>query len=117
MIIFKKFGETFEIQDSHWKRLRERFNPKNAKLIVSRGMYQIRKKCPFCSTYNSCKGCPFEVFEKYGCFDFFERIFPNGIEFDATETPTIDWDEKHDKEARKQLNRIQKMMDKIEASQ
>ena len=117
MITFKKFGKTIKIKDSHWKRLRERFNPKNAKLNVNKGIYKIRIICPFCKLYSDCVGCPLEVFGKYGCFTFFERVFRNGTEFDQTDITTIDWDKCVDKKARNQLIRLQKMMDKIEASQ
>ena len=119
MIVFKKFGETIKIRNDHWKRLRARYNPENATLNTKKGYYEIKRMCPFCNVYNDeCDGCPFEEFGgEYGCLEFFERLFRGGTRFDHGLIDIVTWDEYEDKEARKQLNRLQAMMDKIEASQ
>jgi hypothetical protein len=115
MITFKKFGETIKIRGDHWKRLRARYNPEKAKLDDE--VYAISVSCPFCNKY-SCKKCPFGVFgDEYGCYTFFERFFPMGKEFDSDDITQVDWYEEDDKQARRQLARLQRMMDKIEASQ
>ena len=118
MIIFVKFGETIKIRNDHWKRLRARFNPENAVLNEDDERYEIRRTCPFCSAYYECKGCPLEEFDgKYGCFPFFEKVFKGDTEFDHDDITKIYWDEDFDKEARRELHKLQKMMDKIETSQ
>lgn len=122
MIIFKKFDKTIEICNDHWKKLRTRYSPENAVYIKSREVYKIRKKCPFCDLYNTthgdeCNGCPFRAFGLHGCYEFFEQVFSSGQAFESDVIAEITWDKGDDKEARKQLTKLQKMMDKIEASQ
>jgi hypothetical protein len=118
MIIFKKFGKTIKIRNDHWKRLRARYNHENAVLDAKEGYYKIRRHCPFCNLYLGCTGCPFDEFEEeYGCLSFFEQLFRGGTRFDHGLIDMVTWDEWEDKKARKQLSRLQKMMDKIEASQ
>jgi len=117
MIIFKKFGKTIKIRNDDWRKLRERFNPKNAVLNVDSCEYEIKRKCPLCSRYAFCDGCPFDEFGEYGCISFLERIFPNEEDFDTSDRTKIGWWQNCNKEATKQLTKIQKMMDKIEESQ
>ncbi len=106
MIIFKKFGKTIKIRDNHWKRLRARYNPKDAVFDDENYLYKIKRNCPFCMRYSECAGCPFEVFDTEGCITFLERVFPDGTEFESGEISEVTWDESYDKEARKQLNRL-----------
>ena len=120
MIVFKKFGKTIKIRNDDWKRLRARYNSDNAVLNTEHEVYEIKKECSFCSSCirsAECGGCPLAVFGKFGCYEFFERVFPSGIEFESDVIDRISWDECDDKKARGQLTRLQKMMDKIEASQ
>ena len=124
MIEFKKYGKTLKIGNKHWKTFRERFNPDNAKKY--RGRYYIRIECSLCKTFKpSCvsrnrTACPFYQFEAnygVGCVEFFCKLFRNGTYFRKNDVDHISWDEKNDKLARKQLMRIQKLMDEIEAQQ
>lgn len=117
MITFKKFGKTVKIRNDDWRRLRERFNPKNAVYDGSEGRYKIRRKCSLCSRYDKCDGCPLDQFGDDGCIFFFAKIFRDGINFEHGNVTRIAWDKEDDKKAKKQLNRLQRMMDKIEASQ
>ena len=117
MIIFKKFGETIKIHNAHWKKLRARYDPENAVWIKSKEVYRIRKKCPFCDLYTECNACPFMVFGIHGCYEFFEQVFPSGQAFESDITTEVEWERDNDKKARKQLTKLQRMMDKIEASQ
>ena len=118
MIVFKKFGKTIKIRNDHWKKLRARFDPENA-VLGDDGCYDIERDCPFCDMYLDveCSGCPFEPFGRTGCIDFIDMVFPKGQLFESGDCTLVWWEEYYDKKARRQLNRLQKMMDKIEAEQ
>ena len=119
MIIFKKFGETVSISNRDWKKLRARFNPHNASFKTK--YYMVEKACPFCPKYNddNCLDCPLDIFTdglELGCEIFFNKLFPDRF-FVTTEIGEIKWHKEIDLAVRKQLGQLQKMMDKIEASQ
>lgn len=113
MIVFKKFGYTFKIRNDDWKDLRKRFNPKHA--VNYGGHWRIKIACSLCERYRgfvTCPGCPFDILGEYGCEIFVDKLFRErkfgaGIRF-------ISWNTENNASARKQLRRIQKMMDEIE---
>lgn len=116
MIVFKKYGHTFKIRDDDWKNIRERFNPKNA---VSQSAYppfvdhwKIGISCSLCHKYHhfNCEGCPINKFG--GCAEFFSRLFRKSVL--KIGTSFVRWEKSVDEKARRQLNRVQKIMDKIE---
>lgn len=115
MVVFKKFGYTFRIRNDDWKQLRERFNPKNAVLVNGEG-YEIRRYCPLCSRYLKCKGCTFKKLKADifpGCMNFFSGLYYDK-KFNTNQRSEISWDKKNNKQARRQLYRLQRMMDEIE---
>ncbi len=120
MIIFKRYGHTFKIKNDDWKKLRMRFDPENARLESEFGKYYINLFCSLCSRYkrNHCIKCPFEVLEKghpcprFGCSVFFDKLLR--FKYFSFWTGYVSWEAEVDKEARKQLKRMQKIMDKIE---
>ena len=120
MIVFEKFGYTFKIRNDDWKKLRKRFNPDNAILYDDLDRYYINANCILCDRYrnNHCIKCPFDAFTLdittilYGCSIFFGKLFRKQ-QF-SVGTEYISWEKEVDKEARRQLKRLNKIMDKIE---
>lgn len=115
MIVFKRYGHTFKIRNDDWKNLRERFNPEN---VVSQpgecfpDHWKIDIPCSFCCRYHhlGCERCPIQKFG--GCNKFFDKLFRKtklkiGTSF-------VRWEKSVDKKARRQLKRLNKIMDKIE---
>jgi len=120
MIKFKKFGKEIKIHNYDWKKLRERFDVKNARWDFVMEDYRVGKDCSLCDRYKtlfgSCGSCPFVVFDREnGCMDFFKKLF-NPMRFKVG-SMAVHWPKQANKLARKQLGQILKMMDKIEASQ
>lgn len=125
MIEFKRFGKTVRISNENWKGLRERFNLDRVKEY--KVSYIIRTDCPLCEAFRSnCrskngKACPFNQFSKFedqvGCRVFFRKLFRDGPVFDDGRKDRIKWDNYDNEAARRQLKRIQKLMDEIEKEQ
>ena len=117
MIIFKKFGETIRIRNDDWKMLKKRFDPDIAFWSSQENEYEIVVDCPLCDRY-VCNFCPlgeFETDDEVSCMVFLKKIF-KPMYFDAGEE-RLCWSRDKNKKARKQLAHMQRMMDKIEASQ
>ena len=119
MIIFKKFGETIRIRKDDWKKLKKRFDPDIAFWSSLKGEYEIVVDCPLCIRYG-CDNCPFQEFEtetdnEVGCIVFLKKVF-KPMYFGAGDG-RLYWSRDKNKKARKQLTQMQRMMDKIEASQ
>lgn len=129
MIEFKRYGKTVRIGNEHWANFRERFNPDNAKKakkdrgFVRRGDFLIRIPCSLCKTFfkKKCKRCPFDKFSirwsdgklrNPGCNVFIEKLFY--LSYFWMERDKVGWKKDDDLAARKQLKRIQKLMDEIE---
>ena len=112
MIVFERFGYTFKVKNSDWRKLKERFDPKNATQSALSKMWRIHRDCPLCLRYPGCLGCSFEGL----CKDFFNRIFRT-CKFDAHLATEVSWMHSENFSARRQLNRIQKIMDDIENNQ
>lgn len=120
MIVFKRYEHTFKIRNDDWKDLRERFNYKNA-IEICYGSFRTSIPCSLCVRYGkNCKKrragimrrCPFSVFENSKCEEFFDRIFRKrrftmGRNY-------VYWTHPNMSSVRRQLNLIQKIMDKIE---
>jgi len=126
MIEFKRFGKTVRISNENWKGLRERFNLNYARRY--KNTYVIRVDCPLCRIFKpraqDCiskngRTCSFRQFSAgdVGCIVFFNKLFRNGLLFDGTWRDKILWKAEKDKQVRKQLKRIQKLMDEIEKEQ
>lgn len=122
MIVFEKFGKTVRISNRHWKSLRARFNPDNAKKHEKQ--FRILRYCLLCREHVGCERCGFYVFEKWtygtkidGCGVFLRRLLRPKPVFYAANIEEVTWDKEHDDLARRQLMKIQKFMDKIEAQQ
>ena len=122
MITFEMFGHKLKIRNDDWKKLRNRFDPDNARFCIYNDKYWIDVYCSLCQRYkdcNICGKCPFEILEKndatlgaFGCFVFFDKLFKKRV-FVPSEG-SVSWSKHDDREARRQLNRMQKIMDKIE---
>lgn len=122
MIVFEKFGKTVRISNRHWQSLRRRFNPDNAEKQSK--IFIILRECLLCSKHTGCERCGFSAFEKWkngtrfdGCAVFLRRLLKHKPAFDAGSLKEVAWYKKDDVRARKQLNKIQKFMDKVEAQQ
>ena len=119
MITFKKFGKTVKIRNDDWRKLRERLDVKKANWGKFPLGYRIEMDCPLCSRY-TCPECPFYVFKVMNsggvaCVEFLKKIFkPLYIN---PGTYWVGWSRQKNRLARQQLEQIQRMMDKIEASQ
>ncbi|GAH20404.1 unnamed protein product [marine sediment metagenome] len=114
MIVFERFGHTFRIRNNDWKKLRERFNPKNAVEYGYKSV-EIEIPCSLCMLYDSgrdCHGCPFSSFGHNGCLDFLRKLFREP-KF-QTGRERLVWNIANNSLVRRQLNRMQKIMDKIE---
>lgn len=117
MIVFERFGHTFKIRNDDWKGLRERFNLNNIK--PGNCYYNILIPCSLCQRYknNYCLNCPFRVLEsnhsaKYGCAIFLTKFFE--VTKFTTFTDKLSWTKIENEEVRKQLKKLNKIMDKIE---
>jgi hypothetical protein len=115
MIVFERYGHIFRIRNDDWKNLRRRFNTENATLVDDK--YWINISCSLCKRYksNMCINCPLEKLKtelNYGCTLFFGKLLRKR-EFDFY-TTHIKWHKRIDEKVRGQLNRMQKIMDKIE---
>lgn len=125
MIVFKRYGKTVKISNRHWKSLRRRFNPDNAvKSRLDSGGFRIWRYCLLCREHHGCERCGLGVFGKEGgeeptrgCAIFLRRLFKNKVAFDAGDVDVVRWHKGNDAEVRRQLKRIQKLMDEIEAQQ
>ena len=120
MITFEKFGKTIKIRNNDWKKLRERFDANKADWNFLMKDYRIFTACSLCNRYktrfNSCGSCPFTAFNSdTGCIDFFKKLFKPCMF--KVGFRSVNWPKRQNKLARKQLGELQKMMDKIEASQ
>lgn len=116
MIVFERFGHTFKIRNDDWKNLRERFNPKNA-VEYDWESLEIQIPCSLCILYDSgrcCRGCPFFSFGNNGngCLNFLRKLFREP-KF-QTGRERLVWNTTNNSLVRRQLNRIQNIMDKIE---
>ena len=120
MITFKKFGKTIKIRNDDWKNLRKRFSADKAKWDRFMKDYRITEECSLCNRYKTifgeCGSCPFTVFDSdNGCMDFLKKLFkPTKFKVGSM---AVHWAKRQNNLARKQLGQLQKMMDKIEASQ
>lgn len=111
MIIFKMFGFTYEIENDDWKIIRDRFNLDNA--IKTGGEWRIPVSCSLCDRYDDeCVTCPMCVSGNKACTWFFNKLFRTK-RFD-TGRYSISWDKEHNASTRKQLRRLNQIMDKIE---
>lgn len=118
MIIFKRYGKTVRISNRHWKSLRARFNPDNAK--KGKEYFIISRYCLLCREHEGCERCGLGVFKRgeiSGCAIFLKRLFRNKVAFCASNIDEIWWETKDDSKARQQLKRLQKFMNEIEAQQ
>lgn len=116
MIVFKRYGHTFKIRNDDWENIRERFNPKNA---ISQSAYspfidhwKIKISCSFCLKYHhfNCEGCP--IYEFGGCGRFFGKLFRNSKL--KIGTSFVRWEKSNDIPARRQIKRLNEIMDNIE---
>ena len=117
MITFKKFGETFKIRNDDWKKMKKRFDLDVASWSRLDGEYEIRVDCPLCERYN-CDTCPLRGFateNEVSCIVFLSKIFKPM--YFGTAEERLCWRRFANKKARKQLDKMRRMMDKIEASQ
>lgn len=119
MITFKRYGKKLKIRNDDWKKLRKRFNPDNAVLDNDLDEYYINVSCSLCDRYqgNLCIECPFDVFSRtmgilYGCSIFFGRLFREQ-QF-STGSDDVSWEIRDDKKTRRQLKRLNEIMDEIE---
>lgn len=115
MITFKMFGFTYEIQDDDWKIIRDRFNLDNAiKTGAKTGAeWRIPTSCSLCDRYDSnCSTCPMQVTGDKGCSWFFNKLFQ--IKRFGTGRYSVSWSKECNAIARKQLKRLNQIMDKIE---
>lgn len=120
MIVFKKFGKTVRISNRHWKSLRSRFNPDNAKKDNGQEQFTISRPCLLCHEHEDCERCGFEVFKRgeiSGCTIFLKRLLRNKVAFCAGNIDEVWWETRDNDKARRQLKRTQKLMDEIEAQQ
>ena len=131
MIEFKRYGKTVRIANKHWANFRKRFNPDNAEeskksgTWLCRGDFSIKIPCSLCEAFHEagCERCSFGKFsiiydgemEEAGCEVFIRKLFKS--RYFWTEVSMVAWRKDNNIEARKQLNRIQRFMDKIEQEQ
>lgn len=128
MIIFKRYGKTLRISNENWKGLRERFNSNYARKY--KNTYVIRIDCPLCKIFKlhafqvcaskNGRACTFKQFSTpgtIGCMAFFQKLFRDGPLFDGGWKDKIYWQAELDISVRKQLKRIQKLMDEVEKEQ
>ena len=120
MIVFERFGHTFEIPDDDWKILRKRFNIDNA--IKEYDGWKIPIPCSLCDKHDSyCPSCPMHMkiakggigYAPVACSWFFDKLFPRIRRFETYKF-SVSWDKKDNTTVCKQLNRMQKIMDEIE---
>jgi len=119
MINFTFRGHKISIRNDDWRKLKERFDPENAKEENQR--FLIKKGCPLCKKYRrnfSCEKCPLDKFSielKTGCGVLINSIIPTDIIifFESY----IEWNKRNNAQARRQLKAILRRMEKIEAEQ
>ena len=118
MIVFKRYGKTVKISNRHWKSLRARFNPNKAETYFDN--FQILKDCLLCKEHEACDRCGFGEFavgEIVGCINFFRLLFKGKSVLITENLDKVMWKRRNNALAVEQLNRIQKLMDKIEGEQ
>lgn len=113
MIVFERFGFIFRIRDYDWKALRKRYDVKNAKYNPAWNEWKIKKDCTICLRYETCRDCPFGCLGKIGCLTFFNKIFRKP-KLDSSGTDSVMWENKNNTSARRQLKRLNEIMDEIE---
>lgn len=112
MIVFERFGHTFRIRNDDWKTLRKRFDIDNA--IKEYDGWRIPISCSLCDKYDSyCPGCPIYVDSNRSCSWFLTKLFPKMMRFE-THKYSIWWDKEYNITVRRQLKRMQEIIDKIE---
>lgn len=122
MIIFKRLGYTIKLSNLDWHSIRERFDLGKAKLDNEGEHYVIKTPCFMCKKYhkpNDCGDCPIykvlgEEFGRGSCTDLVESFFPDKEPDFNLESSEVWWSIFCDKEARRELKALNKIMDKIE---
>lgn len=118
MITFEMNGKKVKLKNVEWRNTRNRFNLEKAEYDKEDREYCIDVPCNICGKYNQdCCLCPLGVFiEQFGdespCTHFLFSLFKKG-KFGVTEY-VVWWHKKNDKQARRQIKRVNEMMDKIE---
>ncbi len=123
MIVFERLGYTIKLSSADWKGLRRRLDLSKAE-YVDKEFYLIDVKCLLCKKYyirtkfgGDCKKCPIHKAidceaHNDACAVLMNSFFVDiGFEFNESE---IWWDEEKGKKARRQIKRLNEIMDKIE---
>lgn len=125
MIVFEKFGYTIKLSNKDWKNIRKRFDLKRALLVKENDVdyFVVGIPCSLCKKYitkggwNCSDDCPFmkafgDYFGNFACGELIDSLF-NDTEFQV-EQDYIRWHKSVNKKARRQIKRLNQIMDKIE---
>lgn len=120
MITFTFKGHKISIRNDDWQKLKDRFNPDNAKKKDD-GDYVIDIPCSLCERHRfgpNCGRCPLsKIIEEgdFGCTNLMNSVLRKKVF--RLSFNDIDWDRKKNSRARRQLRAILHRMDKIEQNQ
>ena len=72
-------GNTVILTENQYNQILKRFNEKELTKYKTYKRGVIEARCPLCDDYlmKNCKGCPFEVFGKFGCINHLKELYPN----------------------------------------
>ena len=119
MITFTHKGCKASIRNDDWKKLKERFNPDNARKVGD--FWSMDLPCSLCMRYkddNKCTRCPLSCMEdefRRGCGSLVKSLFP-ALAVELFEDG-LKWSLKDNRKAHRQLKAIIRRMEKIEQNQ
>ena len=122
MIVFKRLGKTIKLTNGDWRGIRRRFDLDKAKL-VDKEFFAIVVPCSLCEKYQSrkplshrCERCPLykAISDSHDdpCFTLMNSFLRN-TEFEIIGS-MIWWEFEDNENARRQVKRLNKIMDEIE---
>ena len=121
MINFEFKGHKISICNDDWRRLKERFDVKNAEQDEFNN-WSIQIPCSLCKRYRkrfgNCGKCPLdEIRGEFlgGCANLLNSILKK--EYAGFSVNEISWFPEENRQARRQLKAILRRMEKIEAEQ
>lgn len=125
MIRFERFGKTIKLTNEDWQGIKKRYDLTKAEYDDETGEYYIKIPCSLCKkyqdeAYDCSDDCPImkalgDDSGYYACADLLDSFFKDA-KFGSGEED-ISWYKSNDKQARRQIKRLNKIMDDIENNQ